>query len=72
MVPVSEFNCHGYRLKTQFNHLLPQTFGRPLNYVLSPYCLPSHDIMFKKAMARIEEMDETERSYFGGHNRTFM
>ena len=72
MVPISISKRHGYRLKSQFNHLLPHTFGRSTDYVLTPYCLPEHDAMFLKAMHEIELMADDQKKYAGCHNQTFM
>ena len=72
MEPVSVATTHGYRLKERYNHLLPHTYGRPSNYVLTPYCLPCHDEMFKKAMQELEKMPDAQKHYAGWHNSTFM
>ena len=61
---------HGYRLKTQFKHLLPPVHGRPDNYYLTPYCLPSYYPMYKRAMHDLSLFEHDERAYFGAFNGT--
>ena len=70
MEPVVE-ETHGYRLKSQFNHLLPPVYGRPSNYYLTPYCLPTYDPMYKLAMYDLSLFEYDEREYFGAFNGTF-
>ena len=68
MDPVSTASQFGYRLKAQYNHLLPKVFGRPIDYIYTPYMLPDHDEMYQKAMKALDEMDAEKRCYSGCHN----
>ena len=68
MDPVSTASHFGYRLKSQYNHLLPRVYGRPLDYIYSPYMLPEHDEMYKKAMNALDEMGDNDKQYAGCHN----
>ena len=71
MDPVVTTSYFGYRLKPEFNHLLPEVYGRPQNYIYAPYNLPVYDEMYKRAMHELDSMEEHERSYDGCHNRSF-
>ena len=71
MDPVATSDTFGYRLKPQFNHLLPHVFGRPHNYIYSPYSLPEYDEMYKKALFHLASADEHERKFAGCHNMSF-
>ena len=70
MEPVRE-ETHGYRLKSQFNYLLPKCYGRPSNYYYTAYCLPEYDIVYQQAMNDIHCFPENERYYFGEFNGSF-
>ena len=60
--------ARGYRLKTQFKHLLPPVHNRPNNYYLTPYCLPTYDPQYKLAMNDLSLTKNDDRSYFGAFN----
>ena len=66
MDPVTVRDYPGYRVKSQYAYLLPKIDARPPTYCLTPYCLPEYDVMFKRAMTELDEMESTD--YFGGHN----
>ena len=68
MDPVSTNSHFGYRLKAQYNHLLPKVYGRPIDYIYSPYMLPESDEMYKMAMKALEDMKAEDRQYAGCHN----
>ena len=69
MEPVVE-DTHGYRVKSEYQHLMPVTLGRPQNHLYTPYCLPEYDEMYQAAMDDIEKMNENERKYYGAYNST--
>ena len=71
MDPVETTSYFGYRVKPQYNHLLPEVYGRPKDYIYAPYNLPDYDEMYKKAMNELNRMEPNERSYDGCHNRSF-
>ena len=62
----------GYRLKTQFKHLLPPVLGRPDNYYLTPFCLPPYDPIYKLAMHKMSLVKCDDRAYFGAFNDTLL
>ena len=68
MDPVTVSNYPGYRVKAEFAHLLPRINARPSTYSLTPYCLPNYNLMFRKAMAELDQMNAQD--YFGSHNST--
>lgn len=72
MIPVSG-QYHGYRVKTEYEHLLPTVYGRPSNYVLFPFCLPSYDPMLELATDALEreigpDLSRAEQVYPGSFN----
>ena len=67
MEPVVE-ETHGYRLRKEYEHLQPPVYGRPRNYYLTPYCLPTYDPQYKLAMRDISLFDENDRYFFGAQN----
>ena len=71
MEPVTT-ETHGYRVKTQYKHLLPPVLGRPDNYILTPYCLPTYDPMYKQAMYDLSLYDYEDRTYFGSFNNAIL
>ena len=60
----------GYQVKPQYKRFLPKVSGRPDNYVLTPYCLPSYNPMYTKIMQELHSTDTNEQSYAGFFNQT--
>ena len=66
-------DTHGYRVKAEFEDLMPPTVGRPDSYIYTPYCLPSYDPMFQLAMKDLDELAYATEDieYYGAFNTTF-
>ena len=69
MEPVHE-TTHGYRVKVEYENLMPVTQGRPSNYYYTAYCLPEYNQIFQLAMEDLENMDG-EVKYYGAFNNSF-
>ncbi len=72
MIPVSH-DFHGYVVKPAFQHLLPTVLGRPTDYLLFPFCLPSHDPMYRLAIQDLEQeigpdLDRKDQRFPGSFN----
>lgn len=72
MVPVSG-DHHGYRVKPEYQHLLPTVYGRPSDYLLFPFCLPAYDPMLILALKDLEQeigpdLDRADQRYPGDFN----
>ena len=65
-------DSHGYKVKQKFEHLLPEVYGRPRDYVMVPFVLPDYNPVLRQAIQEIEACEEDARSYYGSFNRTFM
>ena len=65
-------DSHGYKVKPEFEHLLPKVYGRPRDYLMVPFCLPDFNPVLRNAIEEIEACEEDAQSYYGSFNRTFM
>ena len=61
---------HGYRVKSQFSHLMPQCYGRNDDYYYTAYCLPDYNIVYQKAMNDLLHFHAEDREYYGAFNQT--
>ena len=72
MTPVSR-EYHGYIIKPEYRHLLPETLGRPNDYLMLPFCLPEHNEMLKKTRIVLEQkmkvLPADKRQYPGAFNQ---